>query len=266
MALLAAVAGRTLRLRALAHHEATETYESVYYLPEKEWLPSFSVGYDEAVADGLWMRALIYYGDELSHQASVDHVFHYADAILTLDSHFRRVYRWAGMAGMYHGDSTMDDVRESIGFLERGVRQFPDDPEMAWDLGASLKFELAPHLEAGEEKEQASLRGLEFMQSAARMGYGPSWMVLANANQLRDLGQTEQAIRHLEEMYDLVDDADVRANIEEQITQLRTEADARALQATFEELEAGRQRDFPYVDAGLYLLLVEPASLEDLDR
>jgi len=256
VATLAAVEG--LRARSMAHLQATQRYEDVYYVPPPHWLPVMSLGFDRALADLLWIRALLYFGEEVEHRGDVEHAYDYADAILALDPDFRRVYRWIAMAAMYRpGGFTIADVRRGIDYLELGVERFPDDGELAWDLGASLAHELAPHLEDPEEKREARRRGVAHMQAAARRGAGPPWLVLSNASQLLRLGQTEQAIRHLEEMYASVDDPDVRRGIERRLAELRSQAAAEALRQTVQELEARRATSFPYVPPGLFLLLGE---------
>src|SRR5690606_22453033 len=105
------------------------------------------------------------------HRGQVRHVFHYADAILALDPHFKRVYRWVGTTGMYRPAGVgVEEIRRSTEYLERAARLFPDDGKLAWDAGASLAFELAPHVEDPEEKERVRARGVEYMQTAARLG------------------------------------------------------------------------------------------------
>ena len=52
---------------------------------------------------------------------------------------------------------------------------------------------------------------------AVRLGSAPQWMARANSSMLTQPGRTEQAARHLEEMYGYVDDPDMRASIAERI-------------------------------------------------
>jgi len=267
LALVVLAAGaRDLRLRAQSHFESTQEYEDIYYVPPPAWLPIFALGHDEALADLIWMRTLVYFGDELIHRGQVHHIFDYANAILTLDPDFKKVYQWAGTAGMYRPNETpLEEMYEAVDFLERGVRRFPDDGEMAWDLGASLAYELVPRVDDEDEKNRLRAAGVEHMQVAALLGAGPPWLVLTNATQLRRLGRTEQAIRHLEEMYATVTVPDVKRHIEIEIAVLRGEAHAEAMRHATEEAEARRARELPYVPATLYLLigprpLVDPAA------
>lgn len=253
---VAVVGMRALRLRSMAHYLGTQRYEDIYYLPPPAWLEVFSLGHREALAGLVWARALVYFGEEVRHQGEVRHVFDYAEAIVTLDPDFRAAYAWVGSAAIYRtGSVTEADVRRAISYLERGARRFPNDGQLAWNLGATYAYELPPLLADERAREEAKRIGTEHLEVAARLGAGPPWLVLANASQLRRLGQTEQAIRHLEEMYSTVRDPETRDQIEAQLGALRSQAYAEALRRTVEELEQRRRRDFPYVGPDLFLLL-----------
>jgi hypothetical protein len=79
--------------------------------------------------------------------------------------------------------------------------------------------------------------------------------VLSTATELGRLGQREQEIAHLQEVYDQVSDPSVKEQIELRLAALRSAAFAEALRKSHEELEAARKRDFPYIDRELYLLV-----------
>lgn len=249
------------------HFIATQTYEDLYYVPPDEWLPVFSMGYDEALASLLWMKALVYYGEEIAHQGAVQHSFRYADAIITLDPKFRAVYRWAALAGLYR-PKFVDferEAKEAIGYLELGVRRFPDDGTMAWDAGASLTYELAPHVEDEGEKAELRRRGLEYMQSAARLGAAPDWLVLSNVASLEKLGETEQAIRHLEEMYTTVSDEEVREEVRLRLVTLRGQSYATALQHVWAEAEARRTDGYDFVPPTFFHIMEPKAPVPLVD-
>jgi tetratricopeptide (TPR) repeat protein len=255
-ALAAAASGDYFRSAAQRHFAATQTYEDVYYLPARDYLVLGSLGYRIALADLLWMKALVYYGEELSHRGSVKNLFRYGDAMLALDPDFKRVYRWIASSAIYRpGTITVDDARAAIRYLERATRRFPDDGELAWDLGANYTYELAALLPIGPQREAARRKGLDYLEAAVLRNAGPPWLVLQTASQLRTLGQREQAIRHLEDVYASIMDTNVKHEIELQLTRLRSATYTEALRRTNEELEAARSRDFPYLDINLYLLV-----------
>lgn len=253
---------RVCRVSAMRHYMATQLYEDVYYLPPTGWLPVFSLGYKEATTDLLWLRSLVYFGTELTHQGEVKYLFNYVDGMLSLDPHFRQVYRWVGNAALYRtGTITSKDAMRAIAYLEKGVKLFPDDGELAWDLGATLAYELPPLLADPKDKEAAKARGVPYLETAARLGAGPSWLALSNATQLRRLGQVEQAVRHLEEIYATVHDPQTRQSIRDQIARYRDEAYAEAFYHAHHEFEAQRKSNYPYLNPALFMLVGPKQSL-----
>jgi hypothetical protein len=260
--LLAAFTAHVTRGNGQGHFLATQRYEDVYYLPPPDWLQVFSLGHREALADLIWLRALIYFGDELRHRGEVHNLYNYTDAMLALDPYFKRVYQWVATNALYRtGTISERDARRAIAYLQRGVRLFPDDGDLAWTLGATYLYEL-PTLLPMDQRDEARRKGLEHLQVAARLGAGPPWLALSTATVLGKLGKREQQIAHLEEVYDQVSDPKVKEQIELRLAQLRSAAFAEALKRTNEELEQARQRDFPYVDRDLYLLLAPKPAFD----
>lgn len=256
---------RSLRVRSMERYLEGQTYEDLYYLPSASWLKALSLGYDEALADLVWMKALIYYGEEYKEKGAVRHVFHYADALLTLDPDFRRAYRWVGMAALYRPQgATLEDMKRATEYLERGVRRFPDDGELAWDLGASITYEILPYIDDPVEKESLRRKGVEHMLAAARLGAGPPWVTLSNVAELKRLGELEQAARHLEEMYLSIQDGEVREQIRRQLLRLRSESASRATRQAIEELRAAWLRDYPWLPVELYLLVSHDAPIDEI--
>jgi hypothetical protein len=131
----------------MGHYLETQTYEDIYYLPPPEWLQVMSLGHRRALADLIWLRALIYFGDEFESGGAVKHVFNYGDSMLALDPDFRRVYRWVGVAAVYTPTgSPLEFIERSIDVLRRGAERFPNDGELAWDVAATITYELLPAL------------------------------------------------------------------------------------------------------------------------
>ena len=259
----------SLRGRAMDHYLGTQTYEDIYYLPPPQWLEVMSLGHRRALADLIWLRALIYFGDEFANKGAVRHVFNYGDSMLALDPDFKRVYRWVGMAGVYTptGSST-EFMERAIDVLRRGAERFPNDGDLAWDAGATITYDLLPHLPKDDpDRERLKAEGNEYMMAAARLGAGPDWLVMTNATSLRKLGQTDRELRHLEEMYAMVRDPKVKAQIEIRLTQLRDQAYAEAFRSANEEFEMRREEEFPYMPSTLYFFVADPidatVGLED---
>lgn len=263
MAVLIAAAS-LLRARASATFVQTQTYEDMYYLPPSGWLVPFSLGYRDALADLIWMRALVYFGDEIMNHGVVQHAFDYTEAMIELSPHMRAAYAWIGTSGLYHsgGTITAADAERVASFLERGVRMFPDDGDLEWQLGATYSYELPPLLSDPEAREAAKRRGLPHLQRAALLGAGPQWLALSNATQLMRLGQREQALRHLEQIYSTVTDEDSRREMRARIAQLRSSVYAEAFERANREQEEARRRDFPYLSPTMFLFVGEKIGSE----
>ena len=260
LAVGSAVVARTQR-DGMQHYLRTQSYEDVYYLPAPEWLPLFSLGYREALADLIWLRSLIYFAQELGSRGEVAHLYEYADAMLTPDVRFKKVYSWIASCAIYRsGTVTNDDVTKAIGYLERAIKLFPDDGELAWAAGGNYLYELAPNMPSGPARDEVRRKGVEHMEVAVRMGAGPPWLVLATAAELKRLGQRERQIEHLQDLYDKISDPSVRDEVERRLAGLRDQTFAEAFKRTHDELEASRSKYFPYLDTGLFLLVgPEPA-------
>jgi hypothetical protein len=218
------------------------------------------LGHRRALADLIWLRALIYFGDEFENRGAVKHVFNYGESMLALDPDFRRVYRWVGVAGVYTPTgSPREFIERSIDVLRRGVERFPNDGELAWDTGATITYELLPNLPKGDpDRERLVVDGNYYMMAAARLGAGPPWLVLTNARSLRKLGQRDRELRHLEEMYAVIRNPEVKAQIERRLSRLRDEAYVEAFRSANEEFEQRRLEEFPYMPSALYFFVADP--------
>lgn len=254
LGIAAALVANHARLHSQQHFARTQRYEDVYYLPPPAWLRVFSLGYREALADLIWLRTLIYFGDELVHRGGVANLTHYADAMLTLDPYFKQVYRWAATCGVYRtGRVGIEHIRNSIAYLERAARLFPDDGEIAWDLAGFYLYELRPYAVDPAEKESARRKGLEHLQFATLRGAGPPWLALSAASEMEKMGQREREVSFLQEVYGQVSDENIREEIRARIAKLQSATFAEALAHEYDELERARKRDFPYIDRELFL-------------
>lgn len=255
VAVLCALLALYVRSGARVHAATSTTYEDVYYAPPPAWLPVIGLGHREALADLMWIRSLVYIGDELSHRGGLDHVFQYVDAIVTLDPDFEAAYHWIASAGMYQPrDVGRDELLATIAILERGVERLPESGQLHWDLGATYAFESSPYAENDAEREEWRLRGIEELMIATRLGAAPPWMTLTNASMLMRVGASERAVEHLEEMYATLEDAAMRDEIAARIATLRGETYSAAFVDESEAIEDARMHELPYVHPHFYFL------------
>lgn len=251
-----ALSARTLRLDAFAQHREGRRYEDIYYLPDAKWLPVLSLGFRQALAGLIWCKSLVYFGEELGQRGAVKYVFSYTDAVLALDPSFRSAYQWVATAAIYRPvDVSMTNGLRAAGYLERAVQRWPNDGELRWDYGSLLRFELAP-LETDPARKRALLeKASPQLEAAARLGAGPPWLALNNADLLNKLGKAEQAIRQLEDMHGTVQSDEVRQEIERRLLELRTHSYVEAMKVANAEFESARLQSYPYLSPGLFMLV-----------
>jgi tetratricopeptide (TPR) repeat protein len=262
--LLALAAGiRSTRLEAFTRHQQSQRYEEAYYLPPSEWLPLMSLGYRSAAADLLWCRTLIYIGEQFLRGGMQRHAGAYADAIITLDPGFKAPYGWPITVALYRpGDFVLKDVLDAVQYLRRAVKLWPNDGELAWDLGSTLRFEVVPHVGDPALKEQLTREAADMLATAAVLGAGPPWLALNSSQLLTKLGKKEQAIRHLEEVYGTVQDEATKQEIAARLAALRSQTYSEAVRAANEQFEQERHRSFPYLPPSLFFVVGPRAELE----
>jgi hypothetical protein len=251
---LASYGAERTRIDSQHHYLSTQRYEDVYYTPPPAWLHVFSLGHREALAGLLWLRMLVYFGEDLVQRGTTLHLYQYADAIVSLDPMFIRAYRWIAVAGAYRPSNRgIEDVRKGIDYLERASKLAPDDGVLAWDLGSFYLYELRPMLKDPKEREEATRKATEHIRVAILHKGAPPWVSLSSAGFLENMGQREQQIAFLQEAYALASSDYARDQIAALLGRLRSESFAEAFtreQARAEEL---RKRDFPYLDIELFL-------------
>src|SRR4051794_8968342 len=154
---------------ALGRRDKFPAAEDVLYLPRPGALHAMALGHDELAADLVFIRGLVYFGTQLEQKGEYRWLENYLDTITRLDPRWKTPFRWAGVATIYNGKAiTNSSVMLSNHFLERGVRQFPDDWELPFMLGSNYLFELKT--DDPKQKEEWRRVGGEWIRHAAIVG------------------------------------------------------------------------------------------------
>jgi tetratricopeptide (TPR) repeat protein len=230
--------------------------DDIYYLPPKKWLRPLSLGYNEALRSLLWVKSLIYFGEQVEIGGSHRWLKNYIEAMIELDPYFNKIYHWAGLVTIYHvGLITHEDVKLSIYFLKKGLRYFPNDGDLEYTLGCNYLFELPRFLRTERERERAKTMGAEHMRRAAIFGGGPSWLKSVAASFLERYISTELAIAYLEEALFLTKEEGVRKQLLLKLSRLKSERAAKDLALYIQKVRQRWQKEFPYISLDLYLLI-----------
>ena len=117
--------------------------QDLHYLPEPTAMRAMSLGHTELAADLVWIRQIIYFGDEFTKRGDFRFLDRYLRTALALDPNFRRLYAWAGISYSASGVQVTNAViRQSNEFLEMGLKRFPNDWELNFRLGVNYIHEL----------------------------------------------------------------------------------------------------------------------------
>ena len=237
--------------------------EDLLYLPQPSALHAVMLGHDELAADLVFIRGLVYFGSQLEQKGDYRWLENYLDTITRLDPRWKTPYRWAGVATMYNGKPiTNKAVMLSNHFLERGVRQFPEDWELPFMLGSNYLFELQTN--DPKQKEEWRRIGGEWVRHAAIVGGAPSWVPLLAATIMHEEGQDEAAVKHLEEVYVSTQDERTREQIRNRLVGLHAKIDLQREARERKQFEAAWKATMPYAPPDLFVAVgaARPARMD----
>jgi hypothetical protein len=233
--------------------------QDVLYLPPAQHLRPMSLGYREALADLIWIRAVLFTGDRSSAGAG-NHVWilEYLEAIHSLAPRFRRPYAWSSVVLLYMGEATDRAVLDrALGFYRRGIEQYPEDHELLFSAGMLLIGEVQAvpgYTEA--ERAAAHAEGVALIGKAA--AFGAPRLVRELATTLVSQGGADQlAIQFLEGQLLQAEDEDHRRLIRQKLAVLIGEAGFDSLERLRAEFEADRLAKAAYVPADVWALVRE---------
>ena len=95
--------------------------EKLTYLPSGEFLKPMLLGFDQATASLLWVKAMMYFADSYLEGRSYHWLGHMLDIVIILDPQFKYPYQFGGLILA----ENQETLPKAINFMQRGIRQFP---------------------------------------------------------------------------------------------------------------------------------------------
>ena len=254
------------RSSALAVGGDRQPAEELRYLPRPALLRVVSLRHHELVADLLWMKSVVYFGEMFMHptRESSAQLERYLDALLAVDPWFQHVYRWAGTMFIYRtGRVTRSDVFRANRFLERGAERFPRDSELWFILGTNYLFEIRPKDEV--ERRRFRRLGATAIARAADLPEAPEWVATLAATLFQREGELVAAIQLLERSIAITPEAR-RPALYGKLAQLRSAEASLRVERETNALERSWRTSFPYLPVELFTLVgPEPPFLRPKD-
>ncbi len=256
-------------------HDAITASRDIYYLPPSGWIRFFCAGYNEAAADLIWTKAVIYFSEtsESYHRRSraekkkpaTSDTVSYVETAIDLDPRFLKAYLYGAQFILFHqGLITEASVRKAIAVVERGTREFPDNGQLLFDLGFLHYWDLYNVLNNKEDKQAARRRGAHLIQKSSLMEDAPPYAANLSAGLLTEQGFTDLVIEHLQTQLFKETNPQTRHNLEVQLQKLQGKA-AELDIARARQLYDRQQKKFSYIPFELFTLLTsEDAQLHPL--
>lgn len=264
-AFVLAVAG----LAALAHvsHESVRERRAEFprdadllYLPPPHHLAVMSLGYREAMADLVWVRAVVFAGDS-EGGANWSWIMKYLEAIFELSPQFRRPYEWGGVAFVYTGaEIDREMIDRAVALYRRGLAAYPEDHELLFALGMLLTRDVQtiPGYDA-DEREAAKAEGADLIRKAAAFGAPP--LVRQYAATLVDEFVSDQlAIQFLESQLLEADNEAYRRLLLRKLERLTGRQRVDAIEQLKREFQEERDAAYPYLPEPLYAVIRRTAD------
>ncbi|MCP4869676.1 MAG: hypothetical protein GY898_13265 [Proteobacteria bacterium] len=159
--------------------------DEVKYLPTGRALKATSLGYEQFVADMLWIRTTLLFG---KRYASQDHdwyswVFHMIDLATDLDPEFKAAYKYGGT--MLRSEGVFIDQSSLI--FGKGMVHRPDLWELPFGIGMN-------YFMFKDDRETAA----RYIAMAAKTGKGPFYLRNLAASLQSDSGDLDSALIFLQ--------------------------------------------------------------------
>ena len=97
--------------------------DNLTYIPSGKFLKPMVLDMDEAVADLIWIRGMIYFADAYLNKRSYKWLGHIIDVVTTLNPRLHQAYEFAGVVLT----KEKHELPKTLRILDRGIDQFQND-------------------------------------------------------------------------------------------------------------------------------------------
>ncbi len=186
--------------------------EDTLYIRSSEILKRASLGFTGLMADAYWINTTLYFGEKFQQQRLTGEQFDVRrldllkpmlELVTELDPRHVAAYRFGGFFLQY------DNPAEAINFIQRGIRDNPNDWRLYQDLGFTL-------WRLGRFREAAAV-----YQRGSQTPDAPAWLQPMAATVLAKGGDRETARQMFQRLYEESNDGFVRQVCEEQLLLLQ---------------------------------------------
>jgi len=208
-----------LQIRMDKIHPQSDKIEDLMYLPSGKFLKGAALGYDELLADLLWIKAIGYFGGHAITDQNYDWLYHILDITTTLDPLFDDPYEFGGIVFA----NEVGDVDSSIKLLDKGMKNVPTHHWRYWYLPFFQSFN---YMYYKNDYKMAA----RYLEIAAKYPGRPDYLPLLVSRLYANAGDPEVAIAFLKEMINSTESDELKERLEKRIKEVMADRDIRMLE------------------------------------
>ncbi|MBU1382780.1 hypothetical protein KKD49_18285 [Myxococcota bacterium] len=233
-----------------------------FFLPSGRVMKIATAGYSRMFADLIWIKTLMYFGEEMNGRLRQTWLPAYLDTVIYLDPYFEFAYEWAGAAMIYSGRAIdQDTIKRSIDFYERGIKLFPNNWKMSAGLGFNYAYELHP--DDPELKSRNRRLAIKYFLMASKAPGAPLYVKSLAVAQMDAEGFKEAASTFIQKAYASAKSEKERKSIEFRMKKVMGDKDLLQWKIWSEEFNDEWTKSLPFAPPSLFSVLgVRPSLLD----
>jgi tetratricopeptide (TPR) repeat protein len=184
--------------------------ESLLYLPSGKYLKPLALGYDQMLADLLWIKTIDYFGDHFMTDKAYPWLNHILNLIIDLDPLFDFPYFFGGIVLSLEA-SQVDNANQ---ILERGIEAYPEK----WQFPFYIGFNYYYHQKDAE-------KAAPYIEKASSLPGAPDYLTPLAGGLYAKTNKNETALQFYREAYRNATDALVKEHIQKKINRILSGTD-----------------------------------------
>lgn len=202
------ILGMTQVQKTLLQYKPTEQ-ETLLYLPSGKYLKPLALGYNQLLADFLWMKTISYFGGHFLGDKQYPWLAHMLNLIIDLDPRFDFPYYFGGVVLSLEASQ----VEQANQILTRGIEAYPNRWEFPFYIGFNYYY---------HQKDFS--KAIPYFEKASSLPNAPAYLKGMVARLYEKTGKQEESLHFYEEVYQNTADELIRQKIKEKIDQIKSGA------------------------------------------
>ncbi|NOY85448.1 MAG: hypothetical protein GXO96_11630 [Nitrospirae bacterium] len=182
--------------------------EDFLYLPSGDYLKPLALGYNQVVADLLWIKTVHYFGSHFTTDKEYPWLHHILSIIIDLDPQFDFPYYFGGIVLSMEADQK--DRANDI--LARGMEAYPEKWEYPFYIGFNHYYH-----------DGNPAAALPFIEKAAALPKVPEFVKSLVGTLYLETGKKETALQFFRKIYENTSDDLVREKISMKVEKILSE-------------------------------------------